>query len=292
MRRLKLTIEYEGSAYAGWQSQAGNQPTIQDQMERAFFQITGETTRVFPAGRTDSGVHALGQVARVDTACVHPCWVLQKALNAHLPPDIAVLQVTEAAPTFNPRTQTLGKLYRYQLFQSKTRRPMLRRDHWHLHHPLDLAAMQEAARHLRGEHDFACFRGTGCECRGSLRRVWGLDIHAGEDGRIQIEIHATAFLKHMVRNIVGTLVDVGLGRRSADSIPALLASADRRQAGPTAPAWGLYLVHVYYPDDPPPGAWLAALHDDEKAVYEARLAWLAKTAETDQERAEEDGDDD
>lgn len=284
MRRLKLTIEYDGTAYAGWQSQAGNQPTIQDQLERAFLQITGESLRIHPAGRTDSGVHALGQVARLDTDSELPAWVLQKALNAHLPQDIAVLNLEEVPQSFNPRTQTLGKLYRYQIFQSKVRRPWLRRDHWHVRHTLDVAAMRRAAQDLLGEHDFASFRATGCEARGSLRRVWRLDIAEFPDGRLQIEVHATAFLKHMVRNIVGTLVDVGLGRRAADSMPEVLAALDRRAAGPTAPAWGLYLVHVFYLDDPPPPTWQEALSPPEKAAYKARIAWLTedkKAASTD-----------
>ena len=278
MRRLKLTIEYDGTDYAGWQSQAGNQATIQDRLEQAFFKITGETLRIHPAGRTDSGVHALGQVARLDTESELPDWVLQKALNALLPYDISVLKVEDVPESFNPRTQTLGKLYRYQIFQSKVRRPMLRRDHWHVRHTLDLAAMRQAAQDLMGEHDFASFRATDCEARGSLRRVWRLDIAEFPDGRLHIEVHATAFLKHMVRNIVGTLVDVGLGKRSADSMPQVLAARDRRAAGPTAPACGLYLVRVFYLDDPPPPAWRDALCSEEKAAYDARIAWLTEDA--------------
>ena len=246
-RMLRLTLSYDGTAFAGWQLQP-RQRTVQGVFEAAVEALLGGPVRALAAGRTDSGVHAEGQVVALSLAPAQqlPERAFVQGLNALLPEDAAVLDARWAPQGFDPRRSSLGKLYRYRILNVRARSPLRRHSHWLLYSPLDLAAMRAAAAPLLGQHDFSAFRAGDCPARTTVRRIDRLSVEPGEAGEIVIEVRGTAFLKHMVRNIVGTLIEVGRGRRPGDLTP-LLASRDRRLAGQTAPAHGLCLVEVYYP---------------------------------------------
>lgn len=190
------------------------------------------------AGRTDAGVHALGQVVAFDAPRTLPLTAYLRGLSALLPEDVSVVGATEVAQGFDPRRDALGKRYRYLLSNRPLRSPLRRRTHWQLFAPLDMRAMEEAARPLLGTHDFSAFRAANCEAKTTLRTLRELRLGASGDV-VQFELEGRAFLKHMVRNIVGTLVEVGRGRQSAAWVAEVLASRDRTRAGPTAPprAW-------------------------------------------------------
>ena len=251
-RRVRLVLEYDGTDFAGWQRQH-NAPTIQGVLEDALAQITGERTHVGGAGRTDAGVHALGQVAsfitrsRIDTA------QLRRALCAVLPPGISVVASDDVPLDFDARRHARGKLYRYRIWNAESRSPLEARFSWHRGRRLDDVAMAEAARCLVGEHDFSAFRASDCERKTTVRVIRRLEV-IRSGALLCVEIEATAFLKNMVRVIVGTLVDVGRGRRHATEMATILASGDRGRAGPTAPPTGLFLVRVHYDPPLPPRA--------------------------------------
>ncbi|WP_050727549.1 tRNA pseudouridine(38-40) synthase TruA [Vulgatibacter incomptus] len=246
MRTLKLTLEYDGTDFVGWQVQP-NGRTVQEVLEGALARLLGgESVRVTGAGRTDAGVHALGQVATFRTARELPLQAFEKGLNAILPDDVAVVSAEEVAEGFDARRSASGKRYVYRISNRPGRSPLRRRTHWELFRPLDVEAMQAAADRLLGEHDFSAFRAADCPAKTTVRILRRLDVRAGAAGEIVITAEATAFLKHMVRNLVGTLVEVGLGKREAGTMPALLASGDRRLAGRTAPAKGLVMEEVFY----------------------------------------------
>ena len=244
--QLRLTVEYEGTAYRGWQLQRDG-PTVQAVLEQALSTALRERVRVRGAGRTDAGVHACGQIAAV--------WVrevpadlerLQKSLNALTPDDVAVRNITVVDDAFDPRRHARSRVYEYRIWNVAAPSPFWRRHAWHVPSQLDVAAMDEAARVLEGEHDFASFRAADAEpVRSTVRRV--LESSLRVDGRLLVyRVEATAFLKHMVRNVVGTLVEVGRGERVAGTFRELLAVRDRTRAGATAPAHGLVLVNVRY----------------------------------------------
>lgn len=244
MRRFKLVLEYEGTAYHGWQVQPGL-PTIQGTLQAALAQIAGAPVEVTGAGRTDAGVHALGQVASFAAVIRLDPPTLRRALNATLPRDIVVCRAEEAPPEFDARRSARSRTYRYTL---------LRRDYpsaWHARHslyvpaPLDGEAMAEAAKAVIGTHDFSAFRAGTCTARTPVRTVLDASWRRARD-LWQFEITADAFLQHMVRILVGTLLDVGRGRRAPAEVAAILASRDRRRAGKTAPPQGLCLVEVHY----------------------------------------------
>lgn len=241
--RLRAVIAYDGTDYGGFQRQA-NAPTVQAALEAALAQVTQETINILAAGRTDAGVHAVGQVIAFDTAWRHGVGDLQRALNAVLPPDIAVQEMDEAAPDFHPRYDARSRRYRYTLYNAPVRSPLARRYSLHVAVPLDVAAMQRAAQSLVGEHDFAAF-GQPPQGEVAVRRVltaeWG-----GEPPWLTFDIEANAFLYRMVRSIVGTLFQVGRGEMSVEEFAAVLASCDRSRAGPTAPPYGLCLMEVKY----------------------------------------------
>ena len=250
MRSIALTIAYEGTGYAGWQVQPG-QRTIQAELERALAKITGETIRVTGSGRTDAGVHALGQVAGFQTSGTMTPAVFQRALNAELPEDIAILSAAEAVPDFHPIRDSVSKRYRYLIDDGPVRDVFGRRYVWHYRRPLDDVAMTEGAAHLLGRHDFSSFETTGAARPDSIRTVSHLSVVRGRDeqqNRITMEIEADGFLYNMVRAIVGTLVEVGRGAQPVEWVPRVLESTDRSQAGPTAPPQGLFLLWVKYPD--------------------------------------------
>jgi tRNA pseudouridine38-40 synthase len=244
--QLRLTIEYEGTAYQGWQLQPGG-PTVQGVLEQALATALRERVRVRGAGRTDAGVHACGQVAAVRVTRVpDDLGRLRKSLNALTPDDVAVREIALADDAFDPRRHARSRVYEYRLLAAPAPSALWRRFAWHVPVPLDTAAMASAAAALEGEHDFAAFRAADAEpVRSTVRRV--LESRLAAEGRLLVyRIEATAFLKHMVRNVIGTLVEVGRGERPADAIPALLAARDRNRAGATAPAHGLVLVAVRY----------------------------------------------
>jgi len=244
--QLKLVVEYEGTAYQGWQLQPGG-PTIQQVLERALATVLREPVRVRGAGRTDAGVHACGQVAAVRVSRVpEDLDRLRKSLNALTPEDVAVREIALVDDGFNPRRDARSRIYEYRIWNAPAPSPFWRRWAWQVPLPLDVDAMDAAARTLEGEHDFAAFRGADAEpVRSTVRRV--LESRVRIDGPLLIyRVEANAFLKHMVRNVVGTLVEVGRGERTAAAISELLVGRDRTQAGATAPAHGLVLSAVRY----------------------------------------------
>ena len=243
-RNLRLVLEYDGTDFAGWQRQEG-QRTVQGCVEEAVREMTGVATFVRGAGRTDAGVHALGQVASFRTDARIPAAGFLLGLNSNLPPDIAVRELEEAPPGFDARHSALGKLYRYELWNHLVRSPRTGRTSWHRRAPLDLTAMRAAAALFVGEHDFAAFRASDCERRTTVRLIRRFDIHRSEN-LVSCEVEGTAFLKHMVRILVGTLVGVGCHELSPEDVARILRERDRTKAGVTAPARGLTLVRVDY----------------------------------------------
>jgi tRNA pseudouridine38-40 synthase len=254
--RLALGVEYVGTAYAGWQRQA-DAPSVQAELERALATVADHPVQLTCAGRTDRGVHALGQVAHFDTAAVRPTrgWTL--GANTALPPDIAVQWVAPVPDDFHARYSAIARTYRYLILNRATRSPALRERAWWVYAPLDADRMHEAAQALVGEHDFSAFRAAECQSRVPTRRLARIAVcRTGE--LVAVEVTANAFLHHMVRNLVGTLAEVGDGSRPAEWVAEALASRDRRRSGPTAPPDGLYFLRVDYPArfgvPPPPGA--------------------------------------
>jgi tRNA pseudouridine38-40 synthase len=202
--------------------------------------------RVTGAGRTDAGVHAEGQVAAAVLETRLDAETLLRALNAHLPRDLAVVTCATARDGFDPRREATGKLYRYAVWNAPAPSPLRRRRFHHVPGPLDVAAMKDGAAHLVGRHDFASFQAAGSAITETVRTLHRVEV-AGQSGtELTFHVEGDGFLRHMVRNLVGTLLEIGAGRRPAGSLPALLAARDRTQAGPTAPARGLTLVRVDY----------------------------------------------
>ena len=247
MQRIAVGIEYDGARYAGWQRQA-EVPTIQAAVERALGAVADHPVEATCGGRTDAGVHALGQVAHFETSARRTMrgWTL--GTNTHLPPDVAVLWAAEVRDDFHARYSAVGRTYRY-VIQNRAVRPALARDRacW-VHQPLDQVAMHEAAQCLVGEHDFSAFRAAECQSRTAIRRLDRIAVRRSADA-VLIDVTANAFLHHMVRNIAGTLIAVGLGEHRPAWVAEALASRDRRAAGVTAPAAGLYFLNIDYPDE-------------------------------------------
>jgi tRNA pseudouridine38-40 synthase len=246
-RCIKLTIQYDGTDYVGWQRQP-NGVSIQSLIEDALAPIAGGRVAVHGAGRTDAGVHALGQVASVTLASTLDSLTLGRALNAVLPPDVRILSVQEADGGFHARFSAVAKTYEYRILNAPLVSPFLHRYVWHIVQPLALDAMREAAAALVGAHDFAAFQAAGSNVESTERLIDRLEWEdgGGYDLPIVMRIAGDGFLRHMVRNIVGTLVEVGTGRWPAPCVAEILASGERTLAGPTAPARGLFLVRVDY----------------------------------------------
>lgn len=241
-RRIALLLEYDGTAYRGSQLQ-DNGPSIQSELEAAIAKLTGAAARVSFAGRTDAGVHALGQVASFVTASALPASQVRSGLNHFLPRDIAVRAVLDVAMSFDPRRHARNRVYRYRIDNRPVRSPLLRDRAWHVEQPLDVAAMAQTARRLEGAHDFAAFAGA---YEGSTQRTLRRCEAGGACAGVTLEMEALAFLPHQVRRTAGALVEVGLGRLDGDALVALLEPDPAGSAGPAAPAHGLYLVRVEY----------------------------------------------
>jgi tRNA pseudouridine38-40 synthase len=265
-RTLKLTISYEGTRLVGWQRQAGGE-SVQGLLERALAPLAGSPVTVHGAGRTDAGVHALGQVASVHVTCAHSLEVLHRALNASLPLDVRVLDVREVDSRFHARFSARAKTYRYLVYNGSLVSPFAHRYVWQIVEPLDLDAMQDAAQMLVGTHEFSAFRSAGGAPTTSVRTIMrsGVSTHAGfglvlptevrcgvavdeYDGSrlLAYEVTGSGFLRYMVRAIAGTLVDIGRGRHPSAWMASLLDGGRRSDAGATAPAQGLFLVRVDY----------------------------------------------
>ena len=247
MRNLKLTIAYDGTGYVGWQRQAEGD-SIQAVLEDALVPFEGQTVTVHGAGRTDAGVHAVGQVASVRLAATIDPATLARALNAVLPPAIRIVSVEEATADFHARFSATGKRYEYRIVNAPFVSPFLHRYAWHVPQRLDLEAMREAAAMLRGRHDFAVFQSAGTDVPSSERTITEIRWTGGQapDVTLVLGVSGDGFLRHMVRNIAGTLVEFGRHRWPVAEMRRMLASRDRSMAGTTAPPHGLFLVAVMY----------------------------------------------
>jgi tRNA pseudouridine38-40 synthase len=244
MRRIKLVLEYCGTHYHGWQVQP-NALSVQECIERPLTQITNSPVRLHAAGRTDAGVHALGQVAHFDTSSTIPLQALQRGLNSLLPDDIAVLQVTEVPLDFHARYAARQKTYAYVVHNHPVRSAFAAPYTWYVPQSLDVPAMRRAAQVLVGHHDFSAFRAASCAARSPVRCISRVAVKR-RAVRIFFVLCADGFLQHMVRNIVGTLIDIGRGKIPAEAMAAILQSRQRQGAGSTAPPQGLFLVRVHY----------------------------------------------
>lgn len=244
MPRFRLTLEYDGAGFAGWQVQPGGTRTVQGVLAAALERIAGHPCRPAGASRTDAGVHAEGQLASIELETGLDAGRLLRALNGVLPPDLAVVEAALAPPGFHARRAARSKLYRYRIWNGECRSP-LRAAHSHrVFTPLDLPALRRAASHLLGRHDFRSFQAARAAPGSTVRTLHRVDVEGETRGEVRLWVEGDAFLRHMVRILAGTLVEAGIGRRDPDDLPALLAARDRSRAGPTAPARGLCLVRV------------------------------------------------
>jgi len=243
IRYVRATVEYDGTDYCGFQWQ-DDRPTVQGELERALAAVTRETIRITAAGRTDAGVHARGQVIAFHTGWRHPLTDLERGLNALLAEDVAVRELALVEEGFHPRFSARSREYRYTVFNQPLRSPLARRFSYHWSHPLDVEAMNRAARALIGTHDFATF-GQPPQGENTVRRV--MRAWCSREGPfVYLDIEANAFLRRMVRSIVGTLLQVGSGKLSPRDFAEILHAAERSLAGPTAPPHGLCLMRVNY----------------------------------------------
>ena len=247
-RRVKVTVSYDGAGYQGFQLQA-NGVTVQSVIEDALGRLLEEPVRVRAAGRTDSGVHAREQVIDFADSGRRSPETIVRGGNALLPADIRILSAEEVPPSFDALRGARSKHYRYFLYVAPVASPFLARYAWHLGRPLGIGAMRHALAHIVGRHDFASFRGQGCTARTTVREIFRAGIEAeAVPGLFSVRIEGSGFLRHMVRNVVGTVVDVGRGKSPPDLVRELLGLRDRTLAGPTAPAHGLFLWEVTYAD--------------------------------------------
>ncbi len=244
LRNIKLIIEYDGLAFSGWQSQP-HRRTIQQAIEEVLHRITREKINLIGASRTDAGVHALGQVANFKIRHPISCHQLILALNGLLSSAVSIRKVEEVSPRFHSTKDAKQKIYHYRIWNSPHRSALSRDRAWHVYDPLNVGAMRRATQSLTGRHDFAAFRGSRSDTKTSVRTI--RSICFSDQGKLlTIEFKGDGFLKYMVRNIVGTLVEVGRGRLKSADVGNVLRSKDRKKAGRTAPAYGLYLVSVRY----------------------------------------------
>ncbi len=248
MRRFRLQVAYVGTAYHGWQYQP-DVPTVAGELRRAIAELVGHDVDVMGASRTDAGVHARAQCAAFDTDTDRTAEAVYRAVNHRTPSDIAVRRVEEVDVGFHPRHDSRGKIYVYRIGQGWHADPFERGRTMHVRSRLDVDAMARAGSYLVGEHDFSSFRASGCDAMTAVRMIWHVGVRRA-GGCVEVEVAGSAFLKYMVRIIVGTLVEVGRGRREPAWVADVLAGRDRRLAGPTAEPQGLTLERIFYPDRP------------------------------------------
>ena len=245
MPRYKITIEYDGTPFAGWQWQ-DNAPSVQRVITEAIEAFSGERVTVQGAGRTDAGVHALGQVAHFDLAKQHSTDTVRDAINAQMRPHpVAVLEAVQVADDFNARSSAVRRLYLYRIVNRRPDLALERLRAWRVPRPLDVGAMHQAAQRLVGQHDFTTFRSTECQANSPVKTLDRLDV-TQSGGEVHVSAVARSFLHNQVRSMVGTLVPVGDGKWSADDVSHALKARDRAACGPVAPPEGLYLVRVDY----------------------------------------------
>jgi tRNA pseudouridine38-40 synthase len=244
-RNIRLLLEYDGTGYHGWQRQL-DAATVQGVLEDAVARLTQAPVAIIGSGRTDAGVHARGQVANFRTDSAIPLKAFHQGLNSMLPKDIAVLEASEALPSFHARKSARAKTYEYRILNRSTRSPLHRNHAWWLAPHLDLPAMTAAAAALPGEHDFTAFRASGSDNINPVRRVLAAEWRDEPGGWLSFTITATGFLRGMVRSLVGTMAEAGRGKAPPLILAELLESGARHLAGPTAPPQGLYLVEVFY----------------------------------------------
>ncbi len=247
-KNFKIIIEYDGTNYHGWQRQT-EEPTIQREIENALMTITRQRVTLTGSGRTDAGVHAFGQVANFCCDTTLKPEVFQKGLNSLLPKDIVIKRCIRVDDKFHARYDAKSKTYRYRLLNRAVPAAVFYQYAWYLQKQLDLEAMRDAVRYIVGTHDFRAFEGAGSPRSNTIRRVMTADLVAMDDGYIDFNIKGNGFLRFMVRNIVGTLVDVGLGKITPGDFNRILESKNRNDAGVTAPAHGLFLMEVAYSDE-------------------------------------------
>ena len=253
MKRIMITVAYDGTSYAGWQRQ-DNATAIEEVIENALCELTGEAVDIAGASRTDAGVHAYGNVAVFDTGSSIPAEKFCMAINSFLPDDIRVLASAEVDPDFHPRYADSEKTYQYHILNTDIALPTMVRYAHHIYGRLDVDAMRAGASCLIGEHDFSAFCAAGSQVKSKVRTIYEISIDRTPlydeedeyDSDICIRITGNGFLYNMVRIIAGTLIDVGLGRRSVESVEEALRSGDRSRSGPTAPAKGLFLEGIEY----------------------------------------------
>jgi tRNA pseudouridine38-40 synthase len=243
--RIALTIEYDGSAFSGWQLQ-NSRRTVQMCVEQALSKVADEPVAVVCAGRTDAGVHALEQVAHFDTSAQRNVQAWTLGANTYLPNDVRIIDARPVSDDFHARSSALARCYHYMILNRKVRSALLPRQTTWCHYPLDIEQMQQAAGYLIGEHDFSSFRARGCQSNSPRRRVDWITVQRAAE-RVTIEIVANAFLHHMVRNIVGVLMTIGAGKEAPEWALQVLLARDRSNGGVTAPPHGLHLVAVHYP---------------------------------------------
>lgn len=245
--RIAIGIEYDGTAYNGWQRQRSG-VGVQERVEQALAAVANENVEVTCAGRTDTGVHATAQVGHFDTTAKRSerGWLL--GANSNLPDDINVSWVQPVTDDFHARYSATSRSYRYRILNRLVRSALQRQRAWWVHQPLDAARMHEAAQALAGEHDFSAFRAAGCQASTAVREITSISV-ARDGDWLTLDVTANAFLQHMVRNITGTLVTVGMGEEPVDWVRDVLASRDRKRGGVAAPPHGLTLVRVTYPDN-------------------------------------------
>jgi tRNA pseudouridine38-40 synthase len=247
--RWKLVVEYDGTEFVGWSRQPG-QRTIQGCIEETLTQLFQHPIQVAGSGRTDAGVHALGQVAGFTAPKKRDPESIRLGLNGLLPHDISVVSVQRVGLDFEPRFWSRSKRYRYTWLVRSTRSPLQRRQVWHVFRPLDVEMMQLAGQHLVGKHDFSSFRAQGCQGKHAVRRIEALSVTTTGDN-VHLDVHGHGFLRHMVRIVAGTLYEVGIGRQPSSWVTDVLQAKDRTRSGRTAPARGLCLMEVVYGEGPP-----------------------------------------
>ena len=245
LRNFKMILEYDGAAYCGWQRQK-NGVSIQQILEDAIAMIVSEKVTLIGSGRTDAGVHAINQVASFRSSTLLPAEKIFRGVNSVLPQDIVVKTLDEVHVDFHAQRDVQSKIYVYRIC-NKRLRPVLGRNYsWFIRFPLNLEMMKKAAQYLIGTHDFSCFCATGSDVKDRVRKITAIDIKSGDDDLIEITVEAKGFLKYMVRNIVGTLTEVGRGKRKPQEMKEIIDSRNRNIAGVTAPACGLFLKEVKY----------------------------------------------